>query len=161
MANVGIVKSKNLNHEKTPVGGFFSRFFSISVDFSAEAEKVDYDKSFFWRRSQYGDLVEAIWTYEKEESILHTIKISNLNNYSLLRYFFSQRSVHPKFYLHPMLCFCLFGYSAILKVIFILLPAVLLDILYSLSCRHPYQVIVDPTYLYPWHAKEPYIAAYK
>ena len=48
MANVGIVKSKNSNHEKTPVGGFFlSRFFSISVDFSAEAEKVDYGKSFF------------------------------------------------------------------------------------------------------------------
>ncbi len=85
---------------------------------------------------------------EKKESILHTIKVSNLNNYSLLRYFFSQRSVHPKFYLYPMLCFCLFEYSAILKVIFTLLPIILLNILYSLSCRHPYQIIIDPTYLY-------------
>ncbi len=42
MANVGIVKSKNSNHEKTPVGGFFlGRFFSISIDFSAEAEKAN------------------------------------------------------------------------------------------------------------------------
>src|SRR6266498_5431268 len=81
----------------------------------------------------------------KKKSILYTIKVSNLNNYSLLRYFFSQRS---KFYLYPILCSCLFGYSAILKVIFTLLPAVLLNTLYSLSCRHPYQVIVDPTYLY-------------
>jgi len=48
MANFGIVKSKNSNHEKTPVGGFFlGRFFSILIDFSTEAEKVGYGKSFF------------------------------------------------------------------------------------------------------------------
>ncbi len=32
MTNVGIVKSKNSNHEKTPVRGFFlSRFFDFSL----------------------------------------------------------------------------------------------------------------------------------
>src|SRR6266498_149023 len=82
----------------------------------------------------------------KKKSILYTIKISNLNNYSLLRYFFSQRS---KFYLYFILYFYLFGYSVILKVTFILLPIVFLNTLYSLSCRYFYQIIVDPTYLHP------------
>ena len=32
MVNVGIVKSKNLNHEKTPVRGFFlGRFFNFNL----------------------------------------------------------------------------------------------------------------------------------